>query len=151
MSTDNNCIFCGNKCNLFQTPNHHRLYTYNCDYCGEYILPKPGLVAIYDGTDPSHKFKIACILNERRLKELGGIALGNQTEKADEVCGFPLVFVADILNEFPKKPSDFLNRAILNLSRLPKQQPFEVVRFDLATNRDGLHLFIQDQQGCQAF
>lgn len=149
MSTDNNCFFCNTKCNVSQTPNHHLLNTYSCDYCGEYILPQQGLYSIYGSTDPSDKFKIACILNERRLKGLGGIALSNKTDKEDKVCGCPQVSVDDILDEFPKKASDFLNRTLLNLSRLPKR-PFEVIRLNIYdTSADRLHLFALDKTACE--
>ena len=130
MSTDNNCIFCNSKCDVHETPNHHRLNTYSCDYCGEYILSKRGLDAVHDSTDPSRKFKIACILNERRLNGLGGIALSNKTDKVDKVCGYPQVSVDDILDEFPKKASDFIIRALLNLSRLVKL-PFDRIELNL--------------------
>ena len=150
MSTDNKCIFCNNKCDLYETPKHHLLNTYRCDYCGEYILPRKGLSVIYDIQDPSDKFKIACILNERRLKGLAGIALGDKTDKENKVCGYPLVSVDDILNEFPKKASDFLNRTLLNLSRLT-ERPFEVIKLNMEIEGNRLHLFTQDKQGCYAF
>ena len=151
MSTDNKCIFCNNKCDVYDTPRHHRLNTYSCDYCGEYILPKIGLSVIYDIQDQSDKFKIACILNERRLKKLGGIALKNKTDMEKSVCGYPMVSVDDILDEFPKRASEFLNRTLLNLSLLTKStQPFKLIRLDLANKGDCLHLFTSDKQGCYA-
>ena len=148
MSTDNKCIFCNNKCDLYETPKHHLLITCRCDYCGEYILPRKGLSVIYDIQDPSDKFKIACILNERRLKGLAGIALGDKTDKDNKVCGYPLVSVDDILNEFPKKASDFLNRTLLNLSRLPAR-PFEIIKLDMIG--DYLHLFTPSKKAAYAF
>jgi hypothetical protein len=150
MSEDNNCFFCNSKCNVSQTPNHHLLNTYSCDYCGEYILPQQGLYSTYGSTDPSDKFKIACILNERRLKGLCGIALSDKTDKEDKVCGCPQVSVDDILDEFPKKASDFLNRTLLNFSRL-HERPFEVIKLDMGIEGNRLHLFTPDRLGCYAF
>ena len=150
MSTDKNCLFCDTKCDVGQTPNHHLLDTYGCKYCGEYILPKKGLSAIYDIQEPSDKFKIACVLNERRLKGLVGIALGDKTDEKNEVSGFPLVSVDDILNEFPKKASDFLNRTLLNLGRLPKR-PFEGFKIDTTKAGDRFLLFTPDSGGCYDF
>jgi len=150
MSTDNKCIFCGNKCDVYGTPNHHLLDTYRCDYCGEYILPKVGLSAIYDIQNQSDKFKIACILNERRLKKLGGIALKNKTDKEKTVCGYPMVSVDDIMDQFPTKASEFLNRTLLNLSRL-RERPFDVVILTTMKAGDRLKLFTHDKGACDAF
>lgn len=151
MSTDNNCIFCDNKCNLSQTPNHHRLNTYRCSYCGEYILPKNFPLSAWsrESREPN-KFKIACILNERRLKGLSGIVLSDKTDKENKVCECPQISIKAILDEFPKKASDFRNRTLLNLSRLPNH-PFGVIRLNLIPNQDCLHFFMQDIQECHAF
>jgi nucleoside 2-deoxyribosyltransferase len=150
MSTDNKCIFCDNKCDVNGTPNYHLLDTFSCDYCGVYILPKIGLSAVYDIQSQSDKFKIACILNERRLKKLGGIALKNKTDKEKTVCGYPMVSIEDILDEFPKKASDFLNRTLLNLSRLP-ERPFDVIILSTMKAGDRLHFFTHDKIACNAF
>ncbi len=150
MSTDNKCFLCDTKCEVYNTPRHHLLNTYRCGYCGEYILPEDGLIVICDVQDPLDKFKIACILNERRLKGLGGIVLSNKTDKDDKVCGFPQISVNDILDAFPSRASDFLNRTLLNLSRL-RERPFEVIRFNMEAMGDRLHLFTPDKQGCYAF
>ncbi len=151
MSHENNCVFCNNKCKLRGTPNHHLLDTYYCDYCGEYILAKPESASFHK-RNPSDKFKIACILNERRLKGSGGIAICEKMETGKEikVCGYPLVSVDDILDEFPKKANDFLNRTLLNLSRLG-ERPFEIIKLDIANNKDCLHLFMPNTEGSKAF
>ncbi len=154
MSSDNSCVFCGNKCHSCQTPNHHRLNTYTCDYCGEYILHGDFPLSMWfrENSTPDKFFKIACILNERRLKGLSGITPSDKTDTENIVCGCPQISIKDILAEFPKRANDFLNRVLLNLSRLVKPtQPFEIIRLDLAKNRSGIHLFIQDEQGCRAF
>jgi nucleoside 2-deoxyribosyltransferase len=150
MSTDNKCIFCDNKCDVDGTPNHHLLDTFSCDYCGVYILPKIGLSAVYDIQSQSDKFKIACILNERRLKKLAGIALKNKMEKEKTVCGFPMISVDDILEEFPKKASDLLNRTLLNLSRLP-ERPFDVINRSKIKADERLLLFNPNRKACDAF
>ena len=145
-----NCIFCNNKCDVNQTPNHHDLRNYSCDYCGEYILPLMGLVRISDSTNSSDKFKIACVLNERRLKGFGCIVLSISTDKEAKVCGYSVVSVKDVLDQFPTKASDFLNRTLLNLSRLT-ERPFEVIKLNMANEGNRLQLFTSDQQGCYAF
>jgi len=127
----------------------HNVKDYRCKYCGSYLLNHHFIATSIN--EPKNKFKMACVLNERRLKGLGGVALSNKTDKEKRVCNYPVISFDELLNEFPKKASEFINRALLNLSRLLKQQPFEIIKLDLATNRDGLHLFIPDQQECQAF
>lgn len=148
MSEDKNCFFCNTKCEVFQAPISHNIKEYRCSYCGVYILDDMLKRYVPNITDSSIKFRIACILNERRLKGLGGIALSNKTDKADKVCGHPQVSVDDILDEFPKKPSDFLNRTLLNLSRL-HEQPFDIIELDL--RRDYLHFFTLSVKGAEAF
>jgi len=120
-----------------------------CKYCGEYLLDPQDSRRLSDQQD--NKFKIACILNEKRLKGLGGIALSDKTDKERKVLSYPERSIEDILDEFPKKASDFLNRTLLNLSRLAKR-PFEVIRLNLAiTEGNRLQLFTPDTQGCYAF
>jgi hypothetical protein len=109
-----------------------------------------GLGRISDSTNSSDKFKIACILNERRLKGLSGIALSDKTDTDNKVCSYPQVSVDDILDEFPKKASDFLNRTLLNLSRLT-ERPFDAINLDMTIEGNRLHLFTPNQKGCYAF
>jgi len=145
------CIFCGKECDVNQTPNHHELETCRCASCGVYISSPIGLARIIsNSTGSSDKFKIACVLNERRLKGFGGIVLSIETDKEAKVCGYPVVSVKDVLDEFPKKASDFLNRTLLNLSRLAKR-PFEVIKLNMDNVGNRLHLFTPDTQGCYAF
>lgn len=145
------CFFCGGECEIVTVPTMHTAKEYKCKYCGPYLIDQALIVLYPHINDTENKFKMACVLNERRLKGFGGIALSNKTDKEEKVCDYPIISVDELLEEFPKKASDFLNRALLNLSRLLKQQPFEIIKLDLATNKSGLHLFIPDQQGCQAF
>ncbi|HUU17272.1 MAG TPA: hypothetical protein VMW72_08990 [Sedimentisphaerales bacterium] len=146
MEEDKNCFFCNSICILNTIPSLSYSNKYCCSYCGEYLLDRQDS-RILSGQSDS-KFKIACVLNERRLKGLGGVALSNKTDKVKKVCGYPQVSIDDILDEFPKKASDFLNRTLLNLSRLATL-PFEGIRLDLEI--DCLNLFAPDRKGCYAF
>jgi len=148
MSEDKNCFFCGSECEIYTAPLMHNVKDYRCKYCGPYLLNHHFIERNSHINETKNKFKIACILNERRLKGLGGIALSNKTDKVDKVFCYPQVSVDDILDEFPKKASDFLNRTLFNLSRLAKR-PFEGIRLDLEI--DCLNLFTPDQKGCYAF
>ncbi|MCK4886050.1 MAG: hypothetical protein KAS96_01615 [Planctomycetes bacterium] len=143
MGSNNNCFFCGSsKCTIRETVSKN----YECKYCGTYILPT-GPMAISKTPEienDGNKFKIACVLNERRLKGLGGIALSDMTNKENKVCGYPQISAADILDEFPKKANDFLNRTLLNLSRLVSR-PFAEIKLSISSNEKGnLSLFAVD-------
>jgi len=148
MSTDNKCFFCKSTCRVDEIPELSYTSKYSCGYCGEYLLDPRDSRRLSSQED--NKFKIACILNERRLKRLGGIALSDKTDKERKVCGYPEVSVEDILDEFPNKASEFLNRTLLNLSRLT-ERPFDVIKLNMARNEDGLHLFTPSVEGSQAF
>lgn len=102
-SKDTNCFFCKSECEVDPIPEK-RLNTnrYECAYCGIYVLDEdfsfyPPDINI---TDESVKFKIACVLNERRLKGLGGIVLSDKTDEEAKVCGLPHISVNDLLEEF---------------------------------------------------
>jgi len=141
------CFFCGTECEINPVSTMHTVKEYICEYCGVYLLENC-FVDTYHPSDID-KFKIACILNERRLKGLSGIALSDKTDMKDEVLGLPQISVDDILSEFPSRAGDFLNRTLLNLSRLPKM-PFDVIRLNIYdTSADRLHLFALDKTACE--
>ena len=150
MSEDKKCFFCGSECEIYTAPLKHSVKDYRCKYCGAYLLDD--FLAQCDShlNDNNDKFKIACVLNERRLKRLGGIAFSDNTDKENKVCNYPQISVEDILDEFPKRASDFLNRALLNLSRLP-ERPFDVVILTTMKTGDRLHLFTHNKIACNAF
>ncbi len=149
MSEDKNCFFCGSECEIYTAPLMHNVKDYRCKYCGPYLLNHHFIERNSHINETKNKFKIACILNERRLKGLGGIALSNKTDKVDKVCSYPQVSVDDILDEFPKKASDFLNRTLLNLSRL-SERPFDIIQLNIYdTSADRLHLFALDKTACE--
>lgn len=148
MSEDKNCFFCESECEINTAQNMHTVKEYGCTYCGSYLLDR-----FFIGTfKPSNtdKFKMACVLNERRLKGLGGVALSNKADKEKRVCGYPVISFDELLNEFPKKASDFLNRTLLNLSRL-RERPFEVIKLDMTAKKDWLYFFTPEKEGCRAF
>jgi hypothetical protein len=134
------------ECGVDQVASLSYSSLYRCRYCGKYLLDLQDRGKLSD--KPDDKFKIACVLNERRLKKLGGIALNDKTDMKDKVLGLPRISVDDILNAFPSKASDCLNRTLLNLSRLPTR-PFEVIRFDMS--EDYLHIFTPSRKAGQTF
>ena len=152
MSSDRKCFFCGSECEITIAPNMHTVSDYTCKYCGRYLIDQRFIITTSTIKQEENKFKIACILNEMRLEGQSGVALSSKTDMENKVLGLPQISVDDILKKFPKKASDFHDRALLNLSRLANPiQPFENIRLDLTTNKDYLHFFIQDKQGCYTF
>ncbi len=144
MDTDNSCFFCGSGCEVNNQPQLSYSKKYCCSYCGEYLLDTQDSESLSNQSD--NKFKIACVLNERRLKGLGGIAFDNKTDKKNKVLGYPRISVADILDEFPQKASEFLNRTLLNLSRLISR-PFAEITLKIGHGKkDNLFLFSEEQE-----
>jgi len=150
MSTNGNCFFCDTECNVDQVASLLDSQLYHCKYCGKYLLDSRDSRNL--SNKPDDKFKIACVLNEKRLKGLSGIALSDKTDKKNKILGLSQVSVDDILDKFPKIPSDVLNRTLLNLSRLTKSKhPFENIRLGLATSKDYLHLFARSKEASYTF
>ncbi len=150
MSEDTNCFFCGSECEIYPAPLMYSVKDYRCKYCGLYLIDHGFIGRIPEIDKIENKFKIACILNERRLKGQSGVALSDKTDKENKICNYPQISAGELLDEFPKKASDFLNRTLLNLSKLP-ERPFEVIRLNMNQDGDRLLLFIPDMNGCYAF
>jgi len=93
-----------------------------------------------------NKFKMACVLNERRLKGFGGIALDDETKKEELVCGYPRISVNELLAQFPQTAGEFLNRILLNLNRLAPR-PFSEIPLNFK-KPDNLYLFTRDIEEC---
>lgn len=146
MSNDSNCYFCGSECEIHPVANMHSINDYRCKYCGQYLIDQRFIERIH-GIE--NKFKIACVLNERRLKDQPGIALSDKTDKNREISGCPMISAGELLDEFPKKASEYFNKVLLNLSRLT-EHPFDIIRLNLS-NKDCLHFYIQGSKECYAF
>jgi nucleoside 2-deoxyribosyltransferase len=138
-----NCFFCGYDAEADFLPQIGGSTRYECEYCGTYILDSRGFGVL---ANDENKFKMACVLNERRLKGFGGIALDDETKKEDLVCGYPRISVNELLAQFPQTAGEFLNRILLNLSRLAPR-PFSEIPLDFR-KPDNLYLFTQDPNEC---
>lgn len=149
-SKDTNCFFCKSECEVDRIAGPFNVNRYECAYCGIYVLDEDSLLYPPDINieDESVKFKIACVLNEKRLKGLDRIALSDKTDKDAKVCGLPQISVNDLLKEFPKKASDVFKRALLNLSHLCKH--FDIVKLDLNSS-DKLYFFKLSIEECRVF
>lgn len=146
MGEDKKCFFCDSQCEIYPAPLMHNVKNYRCEYCGEYLIDHNFIGCPYP-IDEKSKFKIACVLNERRLKGFGGLALCSKVEKERLVCGYPLISIGELLEQFPKKAKDLLNRTLLNLNQLTSQ-PFSLIRLDFSKKKDNLYLFTEDRLEC---
>jgi len=140
---EKNCPFCDYDSRADRLPAMCNSTRYDCEYCGVYILDSQGFDIL---TKDENKFKMACVLNERRLKGFGGIALDDETKKEDLVCGYPRISVNELLAQFPQTAGELLNRILLNLNRLAPR-PFSEIPLNFK-KRDNLYLFTKDTGEC---
>jgi len=140
---ENKCFFCDYNSRVTYLPQMSNSNLYVCDYCGIYVLDNRGFEIL---TEDENKFKMACVLNERRLKGFRGIALDDETKTEDLVCGYPRISVNELLAQFPQTAGEFLNRILLNLSRLA-QRPFSTISLNF-NKPDYLYLFTKDTGEC---
>ena len=138
------CFFCGYDSRADRLPEKSYSTLYKCEYCGTYILDSQGFDIL---TKDENKFKMACVLNERRLKGFGGITLDDETKKEELVCGYPRISVNELLAQFPQTAGEFLNRILLNLSRLAPR-PFSKIPLNFK-KPDNLYLFTKDTGECR--
>jgi hypothetical protein len=137
------CFFCGYDSKVNRLPQKICSTLYDCEYCGTYILDSQGFdILIKD----ENKFKMACVLNERRLKGFGGIALDDETKVEDLVCGYPRISVNELLAQYPQTAGEFLNRILLNLNRLAPRL-FSEIALNFK-KPDNLYLFAKDTGEC---
>ncbi|MBN1997122.1 hypothetical protein JW935_06190 [candidate division KSB1 bacterium] len=137
------CFFCGYDSEVTYLPQKSFSRLYDCEYCGTYILDRQGFDIL---REDENKFKMACVLNERRLKGFRGVALDDETKKEDLVCGYPRISVNELLAQFPQTAGEFLNRILLNLSRLAPR-PFSEISLSFR-RPDNLYLFTKDTGEC---
>lgn len=121
------CFFCGIKCEVYSMEFFSLGKKYCCKNCGTYQI----IDGMHDYNFTKEvKFKMACLLNERRLKGLRPVVLVGKPVEEKTAGDFSIISVDEILREFPNKAGDFITRALLNLSRLV-QQPFEAIKLIL--------------------
>lgn len=147
MSNDKKCFFCGTECEKYTSFLSYPINRYSCSFCGDYsVVESSHFYGDINISDPSIKFKIACVLNQRRLRGLGGIALGNKTNVENEVHGHPQIAATELLAQFPRTASEVLNSILLNLSRLALR-PFSEISLNFNTSCN-MHFFTKDIGEC---
>ncbi|MCK5565477.1 MAG: hypothetical protein KAJ07_09545 [Planctomycetes bacterium] len=140
------CFFCYSDATVYELLSYDAI-EFRCPYCGQYIIDED---CEYDVTSGNDKFKIACVLNEKRLKGAGKIIFDNAKKLPGKISDPPKISIGEVLDEFPNKASDFLSRALLNLSRLPKK-PFDLIELYFDDSKDNLHLFTSNYEESLAF
>ncbi len=138
------CFFCGHDSRVTYLSQTSYSHLYDCEYCGRYILDDQGFDIL---RKDENKFKMACVLNERRLRGFKGIALDDETKKEELVCGYPRISVNELLAQFPQTAGEFLNRILLNLSRLAPRL-FSEIYLNFIKKPDNLYLFTEDTGEC---
>jgi hypothetical protein len=141
-NVEDKCFFCGHNSEV-TAMSHIDSTRYDCDYCGTYLLDSLEFDVLHEA---ENKFKMACVLNERRLRGFRGIALDDETKEDNLVCGYPRISVNELLAQFPQTASEFLNRILLNLSRLAPR-PFSEITLNFK-KPDNLYLFTKDNGEC---
>lgn len=114
---DKKCLLCGENANIKSIPNRADTYQYICSYCGAYIIT--GLLK-YELVNCAleDKLKIAAYLKERILKDLPVPWLfARQSEIQNMGTNELAIGIDTILNNFPSKISEILDRVLLNLNR----------------------------------
>lgn len=143
MEEKNKCLFCGSdaKC-VF--PSDRDDNQYDCKFCGKYVIVDSLDIETLDVfKDEVKKFKIACVLNERKLKKREGIVFSDNLEH--RFRGLSTYSETELLDSFPKNASELLDRTLLNLERLTSQ-PFSEI--SLNGKQIQLNLFTDDLSGC---
>ncbi len=114
------CRFCESDCEKTDVPNQRRSDKYTCKYCGEYIISNR--TDCLRNLTANDKFKIACVLNEYRLRDRNiqsdkrpiCISMLEEDNKEGEgICKTTTELIAD----YPKTPQEILDRGLINLSR----------------------------------
>jgi nucleoside 2-deoxyribosyltransferase len=130
------CIFCESDCEKLDVANHHRLDKYICIYCGEYIISQRDSVSDISSED---KFKIACVLNEYRLRDRNVpstermVYCISTSEKTKDTTDRIYKTTTELVEDYPQTPQEILNRSLVNLS-LMVENPFDPIEFEYAVD-----------------
>jgi len=127
------CALCGANADRNPMPSFGRgaygTPLYHCPECGRYVLGEV-LAMDWEGSKSDRAFKIACLVREKQLaskRVLYGI-LEDEFQPTDKTIDRHLQRwwrISDLLAEFPK-PTEVIDRALLNLSRLV-DYPFQAI------------------------
>jgi predicted RNA-binding Zn-ribbon protein involved in translation (DUF1610 family) len=101
---------------------------YNCPRCGEYAITSIARKQIKDPSYNEKKNRISHLLCENRLKKGKLVLLHKmETEKKNERFGaFTCVELSDYLEAYPQEAAEFIDRILLNLSRMVSRPSEEI-------------------------
>ena len=121
-----NCLFCNAKLDSQREPvlaslfgeGEPPFFQYICDYCGEYWIDLR-----IDSLTHDQKVMIASYLQTIKLnKYLPAIITYAQFKSAFTGKKYPVVAIEEMLDQFPKRVDEKLNRALQNLGKLSKER-----------------------------
>ncbi len=98
------CFLCGRDAEIDCPPGYHSWLRYVCDYCGTYLLED--LIKKMRPLTDEEKPKIACVLNERKLKGWEGVVLVRKTEGIESICNCSVITIDELLGQCPPENSD---------------------------------------------
>ena len=147
------CFLCSNK-DASESENFMAgTYRYQCPNCGKYEISdslvedfcdeayitqrKDNNVKGYRGDEV--KFKAACLAAEKNLKGLDNYFLHQEERQFNKENG---IHIIDFIKDFPDTPLEQFNRALLNLGRVTKNNPFQAIQIDESKSNI---LFLRDK------
>lgn len=155
------CFLCGNEeVEVFYCPES-RYSHYRCSNCGDYEVDK-FLEEIFDRSEyypvlannENRTFatreilsKAACIAAERYLKKQDGYFLASRSVESKPEIEDIIDFIAD----FPADPIDRFNRALLNLGKIAKDNPFSFILIENMNYYSLFALSIDDMENLLSF
>ena len=111
------CIFCRRPVTSERIPSSYEI-RYDCPSCGKYGMTEELSGDIAMIKDPDRR-KISHLLAEHRLKNLNPLILAEG--EVGSIPGYIWASYARLLTDYPKEPTEILDRTLMNLSRLISQ------------------------------
>lgn len=99
------------------------IYQVTCKICGTYRASENIMDDLPNKVFDSNRPKISAHLRERTIKELETITVFLQENNQIQ---FAVITVSEIINRYPKKISDRVDRALLNIAALSKYAGYKV-------------------------
>jgi hypothetical protein len=113
-----NCLFCNQPLENIQRWKNRDAYSHSCHNCGEYLLSGTFKESLQISSDD--KIRIASYLQSRHLTGKSPVALTDEKLSQGDIDGVPLITIDEMLDQFPKRVDEKINRALLNMGKLTK-------------------------------
>lgn len=116
MSFEDVCPICGNQARVVGVGPIDQYHNVDCGTCGSYSISDVARDFVCEDKNiQQHKVKISSYLRERTIKQLDKITVVVEDKSGQPV---PRITVEEIVESFPKKLADRIDRALLNLAAL---------------------------------